>query len=115
MHAILVHVQESERAEIATAAKALGISRKAFMRRAAVQLAQSLSGTDKDFAGMIRDIHRAVCGSGASIHMTPEAQDAAAALVNLGHSKAVAEKRAAAISIADPGLDAAGIIGRACQ
>ena len=115
MNAILIHVNDDEKAAIASAAKAIGLTRKAFIRRAAVQLAQSLTGGDKDLLGMVRDLHRALCGSGSSIAMSDEAQDAATALVNLGHPRALAEKRAAAISTADPGLDAAGIITRACS
>ena len=115
MKAILVHVEADEAREIASAARAIGLTRKAFIRRAAVQLAQSLTGGDKDLLGMVRDLHGALCGSGASIAMSDEAQDAATALVNLGHPRALAEKRAAAISTAEPGLDAAGIIAKACQ
>lgn len=115
MKAILVHVDEAEKAAISEAAKVLGITRKAFIRRAAVDLAAVVRGRDKDLTAMIREIHSAVCGNGSTIPMSQEAQDAAAALIGLGHTKAMAEKRAVAISTAEPGLDAAGIIARACK
>lgn len=115
MRAILVHVEDAEKAAISDAAKVLGITRKAFMRRAAVDLASVIAGGDKDLTAMVREIHRSVCGNGSVNPLSAEARDAAAALVNLGHSKETAQKRALTISVQEPGLDAAGIIRRACQ
>ena len=115
MKAILVHVETGEKAAIAAAAEKLGVTQKAFCRRAAVDLARRLSAhPPADLLSMMQEIWAAVCDDGDNGGLAGEAGDAVAALVGLGITKKRAKSQVTAVLTLDPDLEAAEIIRQAC-
>ena len=110
MPAILVElIDETERARVKQAARACGISQKAFCRQAILQAAATVTGQADDVLVLLGQIRDAVCPE-ANPRPSSESQAAAEALVQMGMPRGEAVRRARAIALAQPDLDAAGIV-----
>lgn len=112
MTGILVTIEPADRDKVRQAAEESGLSQREFCRRAIL----SAAGLSSDLRGMVQEIHRRVCGAeGALPPADREAQDARAALVQMGWAEAQANRRVNQITSKDDTLTAADIIAAALK
>lgn len=115
MRAILIHVTEAEADALADAADAAGMSRKQYIRRAAV----SAASNRREIAEMVAEIHDRVCGAGGqhAVYGGPadEPALAVAALVSAGMRETDARRRIAAASAVQPDAGADELVALAMR
>jgi hypothetical protein len=109
MPAVLIDMTEADKAALAQAAEAAGLSQREFARRA---IRDACAGVSLDLAGMVREIHKAVT---AKPKAEPEPDDAVAVLTGLGLDPKTAAKRVQRVKTDNPSADTATVIREALR
>lgn len=90
--AFTLRLSPDDLADIDRAAQAQGVSRAAFVTRAALEAARQRFDSIEQLARQVAEIHKAVCGG-----LDDERAAAVAALVQMGWTDAKAKRRVAAL------------------
>ena len=108
MKAILVHLEDAEHQAVKQAARLAGLKQKELCRRAVVDMAKSITGSNgHSILDLVREIHKSVCQKPS---LAGEAEDAATVLIQMGISETTARRRTAKITAANPEATAAEIV-----